>query len=295
MTTPSSFTIGRDVGLFGRWFRLIIGVYFALLATAVPLLEEPVPATEALSFLGTLGLYFALILGVYLVAFYFLGEPVLARTNPWVGTIILLGPLAMITAFRIGPQPFRVALGLYYSISSIFNFAMSYGGCEVVAIPSLIFQRRYTVYCPYNAVDAVESALLYRSTGEGIFAIVSMLIAVGVGGYFLLVETFNMVRDLGVPIDVDNRWAFLLSIPFLFLIRNAWIAYRQSDKQVNAVVRRQLLGAVVLFVLTAIFVAGEDWGPFWVGAMLLGGLVVLLKWIRGTFVRQSLGERHESR
>lgn len=282
--TQSNFTIGRDVGLFGRWFRLLVGVYFALLATVVPLIEEPIPVTEALSFLGILGLYFALILGVYVVAFYFLGERVLARTNPWVGTIILLGPLIVITAFRLGPQPFRVALGLYYSIASIFNFAMSYGGCEVVAIPSLIFRRRYTVYCPYNAVDAVENALLYRSTGERVFAIVSMLIAVVVGGYFLLVETLNMIRDLGFFIDVDNRWALLLGIPFLFLVYNAWITYQQSNRQVNAIVRRQVLGALILFVLTAIFVAGEDWGPFWVGAMLLGGLIVLIKWIRGIFV-----------
>lgn len=281
MTTHSNFTIGRDVRLFGRWFRLLVGVYFALLATVVPLIEEPVPATEALAFLGTLGLYFALILAVYIVAFYLLGERVLARTNPWVGTIILLGPLAVITALRLGPQPFRVALGLYYSIASIFNFAMSYGGCEVVAIPSLMFRRRYTLYCPYNAVDVVENALLTRSTGERLFAFVSMLIAVVVGGYFLLVETFNMVRDLGVSIDVDNRWALLLGIPFVFLLYNAWVAYRQRDRQLTTAVRRQLLGALVLLVLTVIFVSGEDWGPFWAGAMLLGGLVVLIRWIRG--------------
>ena len=29
-------------------------------------------------------------------------------------------------------------------------------GCEVVAFPSLLFRRQYTVYCPLNAIDLVE-------------------------------------------------------------------------------------------------------------------------------------------
>ena len=283
MKADTSFTIGRDVGFIGRWFRLIIGAYFALLATVVPLLEAPISPVEALAFLGELGLYFAAILVVYLIAFFFLGERVLARANPWVGTIILLGPLVVITAFGLGPQPFRVALGLYYSVSSIFNFAMSYGGCEVIAIPSLIFGRRYTVYCPYNAVDAIESAMLFQSTGERVLAVVSIAIAVVVGGYFLLVETFNMIRNLGIPIDLDNRWALLLVIPFGFLARNAWIAYRGSEGQMNAVGRRHALAALVLLVLIVMFVSGEDWGVFWAGAMLLGGLVTLVQWSKTKF------------
>ena len=38
----------------------------------------------------------------------------------------------------------------------ICNFIMSHGGCEVMALPSLIFRRRYVVYCPWNLIDLAE-------------------------------------------------------------------------------------------------------------------------------------------
>jgi hypothetical protein len=47
----------------------------------------------------------------------------------------------------------------------IFNFAMSYGGCEVMAIPSLIFGRRYIIYCPWNVVDAVDKVVQGHASG----------------------------------------------------------------------------------------------------------------------------------
>ncbi|MFQ5921764.1 MAG: DUF6410 domain-containing protein [Anaerolineales bacterium] len=35
----------------------------------------------------------------------------------------------------------------------------SYGGCEVMALPSLIFRRRYFVYCPWNVVDLADKVI----------------------------------------------------------------------------------------------------------------------------------------
>jgi hypothetical protein len=32
----------------------------------------------------------------------------------------------------------------------------SYGGCEVVALPSLLFRRHCAIYCPLNAIDLLE-------------------------------------------------------------------------------------------------------------------------------------------
>ncbi len=291
MEAKRDFTIGYDVGFVGRWFRLIVGLYFSVLATVVPLIQEPVSAAEALSFLGTLGLYLLLILGVYVAAFYILAERVLARANPWVGTLILLGPLVLITAFQWGPQAFRVALGAYYSIASIFNFAMSYGGCEVVAIPSLIFRRRYTLYCPYNAVDAVESALMVSSGGQKILAVISMTIAVSVGGYFLLIEEFNMIRDLGLRIDIPNQWALLLLIPIAHMGWNTWRAYRTSGRQFTRPAQRLVLGTLILLVLTIMFVIGADAQPLFALAMLIGGGVAFLEWLRGRGERASQAGR----
>lgn len=269
--------IGREVGVIGRWFRLIIGLYISLLLTVVAVVGEPI--NDALSFLGTLGLYFLLILVVYTLAFYFLGERVLARTDPWIGTLLLLGPLALVSVLEIGPQPFRVAISLYYGISSIFNFAMSYGGCEVIAIPSLIFRRRYTVYCPYNAVDVVENALLMGSASHKAFGLLSLVITVFVGGYFLLIEDQGMVREF-FPLNIYNGWALLLLVPVLFIAKSGWEAYHLAGKQVTREVRGYAIGALVLFLLTVMFVLGVDAFPLWYGALVIGGLLGIYRLIK---------------
>lgn len=280
MTKQGEFTVGRDVGFVGRWFRLIVGVYFSALAIADPLLADPVIGRDPVAFLGEVAIYFVAILVFYVVAVYLLGERVLARANPWVGTILMLGPLGAITTLELGPLTFRVAIGLYYSLASILNFAMSYGGCEVIALPSLIFRRRYTVYCPYNAVDAIENALNLSSQSQRALAVLSMAIAVVVGGYFLLVEELNMIRSLGVAIDVDNRWALLLLIPIVYLAWNAWRSYQARDGRVRRQARRLALGAGLLLLLTMMFVTGEEAMPLFGLAMLLGGLIALVEWLR---------------
>lgn len=275
MAEKSGFVVGREVGDFGRWFRLVVGVYFTALLTIVPLLKEPPAAAGALSFLGQVVGYTLLILVVYLIGFWLLGEHVLAQTNPWIGTLIFLGPYSVIAVMGIGPAAFRVALGVYINISLIFNFAMSYGGCEVLAIPSLIFQRRYTVYCPYNAVDAVENALLIEPGRDLFMALASIAIAFFVGGYFLIAETLGMLGPLGVSVDLDNRWALLLLIPLAYLLRNAFLISRQSDQSKSGYVRALLVGAGVLATLILIFVGGLSYEPFWGIAMFGGGLAAL--------------------
>lgn len=279
MTAHSGIVIGLEVGTIGRWFRLVIGLYFSLLLTVVAVLGEPI--TDALSFLSTLGLYFALILVTYVLAFYFLEGWLLARTDPWLGTLIFLGPVALIGGLRIGPQPFRVALSLYYSVSSIFNFAMSYGGCEVVAVPSLIFRKRYQLYCPYNAVDVVENALLAGSASHRAFGLLSMAITVFIGGYFLLVEDQGLIRDF-MPVNIDNRWALLLLIPLGFIAKSGWDAYQRGGKQISKETKGYAMGALVLFLLTLMFVLGIDAFPLWYAALVLGGFYGVYRLVRKT-------------
>lgn len=154
-----AFTLGLDAGLVGRWTRLILGSVIPLLSTVRLLLNDQ----PSFGFLVETAVYFAAIFGVYLAGHYFLGERLLARTNPWIGTLILVGPPTVALVASLGPSAFQLALALYISISLIFNFVMSYGGCEVMAIPSLIFRRRYVVYCPWNVVDVVDKAVEARS------------------------------------------------------------------------------------------------------------------------------------
>jgi hypothetical protein len=110
VTENTDIPIGRGVGLVGRWFRLVIGLYFSLLMTVFAVLGEPI--SDALPFLSQVGLFCLLFLGVYLMAFRFLSGRVLGRTDPWVGTLIFLGPVAVIGAFELGPPTFRIGLSL---------------------------------------------------------------------------------------------------------------------------------------------------------------------------------------
>ena len=47
-----------------------------------------------------------------------------------------------------------------FSSSLVLNAVINNGGCEVIAIPSFIFRRRHTVYCPLNLVDVAENAVV---------------------------------------------------------------------------------------------------------------------------------------
>ena len=101
-------------------------------------------------------------LGVYTAAELFLGERLLSKVGAWPRTTILLGPLAVIFAFDLGPHVLHHALLLYFGVSLIFSFFMRYGGCEVMSIPGLIFGTRHAVYCPLNLVDVMEKAVVDR-------------------------------------------------------------------------------------------------------------------------------------
>ena len=155
--TEQSFgKLGRDVGMVGRWLRLIVG---GGLSGAV--LYHAAQASS-MSEVAELALYFVAALSAYTAGEFLLGERLLSRVNAWTRTAILLGPLVVIFAFQLGPDVFRQAILLYFGVSLIFSFFMRYGGCEVMSIPSLIFGTRHTVYCPLNVVDAVEKAAVDR-------------------------------------------------------------------------------------------------------------------------------------
>ncbi len=148
--------LGRDVGVVGRWLRLIVGG--ALGGYVLYHATQASTATEVVE----LALYFAATLSAYTAAEFLLGERLLAKASAWLRTAILLGPPVVIIAFQLGPHVLHHALLLYVGVSLIFSFFMRYGGCEVMAIPGLIFGSRHTVYCPLNVVDAVEKAVMDR-------------------------------------------------------------------------------------------------------------------------------------
>ena len=80
----------------------------------------------------------------------------LGRMSPWVGTVLLVGPAVVVPGISALPAALRLGMVAYVSASLLLNAARNYGGCEVLALPSLLFRRWYTVYCPLNVIDAVE-------------------------------------------------------------------------------------------------------------------------------------------
>ena len=52
-------------------------------------------------------------------------------------------------------------MGVYIVLSFILQWRIKYGGCEVVALPIILFKKRYTTYCmPLVALDAVEKRVM---------------------------------------------------------------------------------------------------------------------------------------
>jgi hypothetical protein len=94
---------------------------------------------------------------LYIVLFWLLGERV---SQPWLRTVIFWLP----ALFILLPGGWGLGVLLYWSVACLLTALVSYGGCEVVALPSLLFRRYYTVYCPLNAIDLIERR--YTRTGN---------------------------------------------------------------------------------------------------------------------------------
>ena len=126
----------------------------------------------SIAFYNRSGLYFFGILVGYLAIYRFLGERAFAKMNPWLNTLILVGPAFVVSWWSIAVSPWTglflpsgLSFGmlLYVGVSFILQWKIRYGGCEVVALPIMILRRRYTTYCvPLVALDAAEKAIIDR-------------------------------------------------------------------------------------------------------------------------------------
>jgi hypothetical protein len=156
------FTVGYDVRIVGRLVRLIGGLIpLILILMDLRTLDNPTPGMTQLSLLRDTGLYLIAVVAAYTVGFYLLSDRVLnllGRVNPWIPTAIFVGPPILVAALSIGPLAFQLGLGIYVAATTILAAAMSYGGCEVIALPSLLFNQRHVIYCPTNIVDIMEDA-----------------------------------------------------------------------------------------------------------------------------------------
>jgi hypothetical protein len=250
MTPQSDFTLGRDVGLFGRLIRLLAGL-LSILFIVRSLGQASVQSGQQLAFLANIVLYFLAIGVVYFLVFYLYNIREVDSLNPWIPTLIFYGPVFVVAAFGLGPAPFQIALSLYVALSLLVPVVKGYGGCEVVALPSLTPARWHTVYCPWNAVDVVEEAMV-SGRGYRAFKAISAAILILIGGYFLL-AFLGLYELLGLDVPVDDRLALFLLIPVAFFAWNAWIAYQDNEGRSTTEVWRQAIAALLMLALTAAF------------------------------------------
>jgi Family of unknown function (DUF6410) len=167
MPTATHFTIGLDSTTFGRWVRVLLGLLFILYAglRMISISERADARAVLVSFLS--------ILVVYYVAYLALEHLLLARQNPWLNTLVFVVPALVIVFAPLFPSGLQVGMVLYWGVSLLLNALIGYGGCEVLAIPTLIYKRRYDVYCPTNVLDLAERAVVRTqgkargSTGNG--------------------------------------------------------------------------------------------------------------------------------
>ena len=143
-TKQRGFTIGRQVGGCGRWTRFVLGLLgLAYIGVSVARLGP------SAALLGQITISLLLTAALYLALFWLLGERV---SHPWLRTVIFWLP----AAFILLPGGWGLGVLLYWSVACLVTALTAYGGCEVVAFPSLLFRRYYTVYCPLNAIDLIE-------------------------------------------------------------------------------------------------------------------------------------------
>ena len=171
-STKSGFgKLGLNVGTFGRWSRLLWGVAI-LLPLAFGAVGDLQDSGSSLSFYGLAGAYFLGIAAAYVSVYWAFGERFFARANPWVNTLVFVGPAFVLAWWELLfgpltglalPSALPLAMSAYIGISFILQWKIRYGGCEVVALPILLSRRRYTTYClPLVALDAVEKVVVDR-------------------------------------------------------------------------------------------------------------------------------------
>ncbi len=147
-TEERRFVVGREVGRCGRCTRLVLGL-LGLILIGTTVAQSGLSASTIGQMAGGLLLTAAL----YLILFWQLGERI---AQPWLRTVAFWAPLVFVPLLFLIPWGWGFGVLLYWSVSCLMAALLSHGDCEIVAFPSLLFRRHYTVYCPLNAVDLVE-------------------------------------------------------------------------------------------------------------------------------------------
>jgi uncharacterized membrane protein YhaH (DUF805 family) len=166
--------VGWDVGIVGRWFRLVMGILIVLLVLFDFLGGSH---THSLRTNVLTGLFFVGFLLAYLVAYLLIVERVKDK-SPWIPTVIFVFPAMYFSVINEMVVPFELSFGyligmpwvnhpmtlamlLYIGVSFPIQFFTKYGGCEVIAIQNLLYKKRCSSYCvPLLPLDMAEKSIV---------------------------------------------------------------------------------------------------------------------------------------
>jgi hypothetical protein len=134
------------------------------LATAALLLSMIVEETAGASFGAwrQIGYYFVFLVGIYSALHLFIDRFV-SSLNKWLGAVLAVVPVILVAIYGGGVG--TIAAISYISVSLLIVAARADGGCEVMAIPSLIFGRYTHLAClVFSPIDWIERKI-YQLVG----------------------------------------------------------------------------------------------------------------------------------
>ena len=144
----------HTAGIIGRTLRLMLAILLVWLTYITMRMDDRVFNLRVLAvFVG-------------LIAFYSIVHFTISRyvtgLNPWYGAALAVAPVIIV--FAVGGPLGRVASVAFVGVSLLLQAIRGDGGCEVMAMPSMLFGRRTHLVCIFfSPIDWVEKHL----TGPG--------------------------------------------------------------------------------------------------------------------------------
>jgi len=160
--------VGRDVGFFGRWTRLMMGIALTLLMLYDLIGGDHTHDTRSYILMVV---FFTGIVLAYYAGYVYLGEKIKDK-SPWIATIIFVFlfnafvvPYELSLGYLIGMpyinHPILIAIFAYIGVSFVFQFISKYGGCEVIAVQNFFLKKNYSSYCvPLLPIDILEKTIV---------------------------------------------------------------------------------------------------------------------------------------
>ena len=143
-------------GVCGRMLRLVFGVCMMIVALPVWFVAGWGYNLRSLGIMAAMVLFYTLIHVV--VSRYFAG------LNRWIGAILAVTPVVLVWYYGQGGGPLLgqgeggTAAITYIGVSLLIDALRADSGCEVMALPGLIFGNRTHLACiVFSPVDALES------------------------------------------------------------------------------------------------------------------------------------------